>query len=155
MSWPDVFTAYHSTGVRNIEAYFEADVTARALYQLGAGIADIVRSEPVRRLLGHRRQCMAGRPVGAAAAGTECVIAAEVEDSWRRRRSARLETPDGYSFTAEAAIAVAQRSRLATSRPGFQTPAKVYGADFVLGFDGVRREELSGPFSDTRSIDMV
>jgi len=25
---------------------------------------------------------------------------------------------------------------------GFQTPARVYGADFILAFDGVQREDL-------------
>src|SRR5580700_366600 len=32
VSWADVFTAYYSTGIRNIETYFEAGYTARALY---------------------------------------------------------------------------------------------------------------------------
>ena len=43
VSWADVFTAYHSTGIRNIETYFEADFISRTLYQVGAGIADTVR----------------------------------------------------------------------------------------------------------------
>jgi short subunit dehydrogenase-like uncharacterized protein len=64
---------------------------------------------------------------------------AEAEDSWRRRSSARLETPDGYSFTAEAATTIARRIMRGDFLPGFQTPAKMYGADFVLGLKGTRR----------------
>ncbi len=29
VNWADVFTAYYSTGIRNIEAYFEADIASR------------------------------------------------------------------------------------------------------------------------------
>ena len=50
-----------------------------------------------------------------------------------------IDTPDGYSFTSEAATAIARRILRGDFLPGFQTPAKVYGADFVLGFKGTRR----------------
>ncbi len=80
---------------------------------------------------------------------------AEAEDGWRRRRSVRLETPDGYSFTAEAAIAIAQRVMRGDFLAGFQTPAKVYGADFVLGFKGTRRQELRRPFLKMQPMVLV
>ena len=51
MNWADVFTAYHSTGIRNIEAYFEADIASRLLYHIGAGIADVTRFASVQSLL--------------------------------------------------------------------------------------------------------
>jgi short subunit dehydrogenase-like uncharacterized protein len=76
----------------------------------------------------------------------ECVIVAEAADTWRRCSCARLETPDGYSFTAEAATAIAERVRRGDFLAGFQTPAKVYGADFVLRAKGVRREQFGRRF---------
>jgi short subunit dehydrogenase-like uncharacterized protein len=59
----------------------------------------------------------------------------------------RLTTPDGYSFTSEAATAIAQRILQGDFASGFQTPATVYGADLVLGFKGTDRQELHQPFS--------
>ena len=117
VSWPDVFTAYHSTGVRNIEAYFEADVTARALYQLGAGIADIVRSEPVRRLLGIAANAWPEGPSAPRRRAQKCVIVAEVEDSWRRRRSARLKRLTATALPPKRPSRSRSVSRLATSVP--------------------------------------
>jgi saccharopine dehydrogenase (NAD+, L-lysine-forming) len=76
-----------------------------------------------------------------------CVLLCEAEDSWRQRRCVRLTTPDGYSFTAEAATAIAQRILQGDFASGFQTPAKIYGADLVLDFEGVDRQELQPPFS--------
>jgi short subunit dehydrogenase-like uncharacterized protein len=147
VSWADVFTAYYSTGIRNIEAYFEADFTSRTLYQLGAGIADTLRLAPVQRWLNVATRAWPEGPSPRRRKVEKCVIVAEAEDSWRRRSSARLETPDGYSFTAEAATEIARRIMRGDFLPGFQTPAKVYGADFVLGLEGTRRIGLGrAPF---------
>jgi short subunit dehydrogenase-like uncharacterized protein len=147
VSWADVFTAYHSTGIRNIEAYFEADFASRALYQLGAGVADAVQFAPVRDLIDAVSRVFPEGPPERARLTEKCVIVAEAEDSWRQRRSVRLQTADGYSFTAEAAAAIAQRMVRGDLVPGFQTPAKVFGADLVLEFAGTHRQELLRKFS--------
>jgi hypothetical protein len=49
--------------------------------------------------------------------------------------------PEGYTFTALTAIAVAQCVLAGEATPGFQTPSKAYGADFVLAVPGVTRED--------------
>jgi short subunit dehydrogenase-like uncharacterized protein len=155
VSWADVFTAYYSTGIRNIEAYFEADLTSRTLYQLGAGVADTLRLAPVQRWLNVATRAWPEGPSPRQRQMERCVIVAEAEDSWRRRSSARLETPDGYSFTAEAATTIARHITRGDFLPGFQTPAKVYGADFVLGLKGARRVELGLPFSHMQADHMT
>lgn len=155
VSWADVFTAYHSTGIRNIETYFEADFISRTLYQVGAGIADTMRLPPVQRWLDVATRSWPEGPSPRRRRMEKCVIVAEAEDSWRRCSGARLETPDGYSFTAETAVAVGQRVARGDFLPGFQTPAGVYGADFVLAFKGVRRVQTDGLFPPMHSDDMV
>jgi short subunit dehydrogenase-like uncharacterized protein len=154
VSWADVFTAYYSTGIRNIEAYIEADFVSRALYQVTAGIAETLRFAPVQHWVSVAAEAWPEGPSSRQRQAERCVVVAEAEDSWRRRSCARLETPDGYSFTAEAAIAIAQRVTRGDFRPGFQTPGKVYGADFVLGLAGSRREDLEWPFPRMPSDDM-
>jgi saccharopine dehydrogenase (NAD+, L-lysine-forming) len=54
---------------------------------------------------------------------------------------ARLRGPDGYTFTVRAALAVVERVLTGAAPPGFQTPSMAYGADFVLGLEGVTREQ--------------
>jgi saccharopine dehydrogenase (NAD+, L-lysine-forming) len=151
VSWADVFTAYHSTGIRNIEAYLEAGFVYRSLYQLGASVADVMRFAPVQRWLDLATSAWPEGPSASQRRTGKCVIIAEAEDSWRRRRSVRLETPDGYSFTAEAASTIAQRAARGDFLPGFQTPAAVYGADFVLELTGTRRNEQHRSFRSTES----
>ncbi len=59
-----------------------------------------------------------------------------------KKVSATLQTPEGYSFTAVMALEIARRSSSGEAKPGYQTPSLVFGADFVMEFDGVSR---SGP----------
>ena len=146
VSWADVFTAYYSTGIRNIETYFEAGFASRALYQVGAGIADTMQLAPARTLIDAVASVLPEGPREVRRRTERCVLVAEAEDSWRRRRYVRLTTPDGYSFTAEAATAIAQRILQGDFAPGFQTPAKVFGAELVLAFKGTDRQELHQPF---------
>lgn len=49
-----------------------------------------------------------------------------------------IETVNGYSFTPLAAVAAAKRVLTGVSQPVFQTPAKVFGADFALSIPGTR-----------------
>jgi len=57
---------------------------------------------------------------------------------------ARLHGPEGYTFTRLTALAAVEKVLSGDAPPGFQTPAKAYGPDFVLGgfIEGVKREDL-------------
>ena len=71
-----------------------------------------------------------------------CVVVAEAETTDGRKVVSRLKTPEAYTFSGESAAAVAQLAVDGNIEVGFQTPARVYGADFVMRFAGVIREDL-------------
>jgi short subunit dehydrogenase-like uncharacterized protein len=144
VSWADVFTAYHTTGVSNIEVYVEADAWKRWFYQSAAYFATPLNLRPVQKLLELGARAWPEGPSAEQRAAAPRVIVAEAEDRYRRCVRARLHTPDGYSFTPLSALAIAQRVLAGEFRAGFQTPAGVYGADFVLSLRGVRRENVAG-----------
>jgi short subunit dehydrogenase-like uncharacterized protein len=50
-----------------------------------------------------------------------------------------VSTPEGYTLTALTAVDAAVRVLAGVGHTGFGTPAKVFGADFILGFPGVLR----------------
>jgi saccharopine dehydrogenase (NAD+, L-lysine-forming) len=56
----------------------------------------------------------------------------------------RLTTPEAYTFTARAALAAVERVIEGHAPPGFQTPASAFGASFVLGIEGVTRQDVGG-----------
>jgi short subunit dehydrogenase-like uncharacterized protein len=143
VSWADVFSAYYTTGIANIEVYVEADAWARWLYQFGAWLAEPLQLKPVQSLLSLPTRAWPRGPTERQRIGAPRVIVAEAEDRYRRCVTARLYTPDGYSFTLLSAVAIAQRVLAGEFRAGFQTPAQVFGADFPLAFEGVRREDVN------------
>ncbi len=145
MSWPDVFTASITTGVPNVTAFTEASALEEWVYQTGAAMAPLLRTPIMQRWLKLQTRLMPRPPGWSARVGVRRVIVVEVEDRWRRLWRCRLSTPDGYRFTADAALAVAQRVLAGQIKPGFATPAGAYGADFVLECDGVEREDLDQP----------
>jgi short subunit dehydrogenase-like uncharacterized protein len=142
LSWPDAVTAYHTTGIPNIEAYMEVGAASRVLAPLTSRIGEAFQLPVLRSVLRLGAAALPEGPAEAARRLAHPVIVAEAEDAWRRVSRARLRTPDGYDFTALAAVAIAERVVAGEFVPGFQTPGRVYGADFVLGIEGTTRIDL-------------
>jgi short subunit dehydrogenase-like uncharacterized protein len=147
LSWPDAFSAYHTTGIPNIEAYMEAGAAARFLAPLTARIGQALQLPVLAPLLRASASLLPEGPAEEARKAAKPVIVAEAEDAWRRVARARLRTADGYDFTALAAVAIAERVIRGELEPGYQTPARVYGADFVLGIGDATRVDLE-PLAD-------
>jgi short subunit dehydrogenase-like uncharacterized protein len=142
MSWGDVFTAFYTTGISNVEVYVEVNLIERGMYWLGGSIARVLKSAPWQSLLKAQAELLPEGPTDEELATVKRVIVAEAEDYSGRRVRSRLRTPDGYTFTVVTALAIVERVLSGEYQVGFQTPARVYGADFVLNFDSVAREDL-------------
>ena len=142
LSWPDALSAYHTTAIPNIEAYMEVGAAGRVLAPLTARIGEAFQLPILRSALRLSAWALPEGPAEAARNLARPVIVAEVEDAWRRVVRARLTTADGYDFTAVAAVAIAERVIGGEFAPGFQTPGRLYGADFVLSIGGAKRTDL-------------
>jgi short subunit dehydrogenase-like uncharacterized protein len=70
------------------------------------------------------------------------IFVGEVTDSNGQRAVSRLITPEGYTCTALTTVEIMKRILDNECKTGFQTPSLMYGADFILQFPGVRRENL-------------
>jgi short subunit dehydrogenase-like uncharacterized protein len=141
LTWGDVFTAYYSTGVPNIEVYVVLPEAARRQRALVQRLRLLLRLAPLRALL--KRGVRPG-PSAEARARTVTHVWGEVEDAAGRKAAARLHGPEaGLVWTTRAALTVVRKVLAGKFSPGFQTPAKVYGADLVLECEGVTREDLA------------
>ena len=141
--WPDVFTAWYSTKIPNIEAYVEAGPLTRWTYALAARVAEPLRYKPIQDLVALQTRVWPEGPSERRRDSAERTIVVEVEDRYRSGKRARLRTPDGYSFTPLSALKIAERVLAGDSPAGFQTPATAYGPDLILGLPGVRREDAA------------
>ena len=141
VSFVDVVTAYYTTGIGDVTTFVEATPLLRLL-PLGLILAPWIRS-PFGELVGQTLADAIWRdPPGTADTGSyRMTVIAECSDGNGRTVRARLTTPEAYDFTGVTAAAIAARVAAGEVEPGFQTPARLFGADFVLGFAGVRRED--------------
>src|SRR5690606_26693857 len=128
--WGDVATAYHSTGIPNIEVYTVAPPSALKLMKLSRNLGPILATGPVQRFLQSR--IPPGGPSDAERARGKTLLWGEARDDEGHAVEARLRCPEGYTTTALAALNIAEKILAGNFTPGFQTPAKAYGADLIL-----------------------
>ena len=141
VSLPDVFTAYLTTGIPNIEAYIEAGSLAQTAGLLG-GLASLVRPTRLGPLLDLGLAAWPSRPAAVEHAIPRQALVMEAEDVRRRSRRIRMVTSDGYTFTAAAAAAVMNCVIGGDFAPGFQTPGKRYGPELALSIPNTHCEDL-------------
>jgi short subunit dehydrogenase-like uncharacterized protein len=142
VSWGDLTTAYFTTGIPDIEVYFETTPALRAAMTSTRMFGWLLATPPWQAFLKASTTFVPEGPTAAERAATPMVIVAEAEDAGGRRVTARLRTPQAYTFTGASAAAVARRVLAGDVQPGFQTPGRHFGPDFVLGLPGVTREDL-------------
>lgn len=67
----------------------------------------------------------------------------EVRNAKGETKRARMVTPQVYAATFPLAATIAQRVHEGAAKPGFRTPAAMFGRDFILGFDHCTVEWLA------------
>jgi short subunit dehydrogenase-like uncharacterized protein len=139
--WGDVSTAFHSTGIPDIEVYMAAPLRLRVLSRLAQWLGPLTASDVVQRFAKLRIRSGPRGPSDAQRARGRSFLWGEVEDSTGARRVSRLETPEGYTFTALTALRIVERVLAGAAPPGFQTPSRAYGKDLILEIEGTRRTD--------------
>ena len=142
MGWGDVSTAYHSTGIPNVTVYMSFP---KAMIQMmkftriaGPLLYTRAAKDFIKWLIGI---FFAKGPSRQKNETGFSLMIAEVSDGTKTVR-AKLRTPEAYYLTALTSIEIMKHILSDDYKTGFQTPSKAYGADFILQFDGVQREEL-------------
>ena len=140
--WGDVSTAYHSTGVGNIEVYASAPPLARAMMVATRYIGWLFSAPPVRAVLQRLIRAGPAGPSESTRARTLSRLWGEATDRDGRRAVARLTGPQSYALTALTAVGSVEKVLAGETAPGFQTPSRAFGPDFILEIPGVRREDV-------------
>ncbi len=140
--WGDVSTAYHSTGVGNIEVYAASPPLARRVMIASRYLGWVLAAPPVRYLLQRLVRAGPPGPNESARARHASRLWGEATDRDGRRAVARIAGPQSYALTALTAVAAAEKVLSGGALPGFQTPSRAFGSDFILEIPGVRREDV-------------
>ncbi len=134
----DLITAAHSTGIPNITTYAIFPGALRGLVRVSRWLGWLMRSRPFQRVLQALLKRQPAGPTPEQRASGSTFVWGEVQDSRTGQRiSASLSGPEAYDYTALTAIACVQHALNQTIKPGFQTPASVFGASALLALPGV------------------
>jgi short subunit dehydrogenase-like uncharacterized protein len=139
--WGDVSTAFYSTGIPNIEVYGAASWAQRLAVRASRHLGWLLASSFMQKFLRWRIQAGPPGPTEAERSEGRSFLWGEAVDVAGHKVVSRLRGPEGYTLTVHAALAVVERVLAGEVLPGFQTPSRVYGPDFVLGLPGVVRED--------------
>ncbi len=139
--WGDVFTAYHSTGIPNVEVYMAASQEMVRNMALGRYVTWLAKLGPIQRVIKQRIRSGKPGPTPAERARGRSLIWGMAEDGKTAVRT-RLETPEGYTLTAITSVLMVQKVLAGSAPTGYQTPSSAYGADLIMEVEGVVREDM-------------
>ena len=138
IAWGDLVTAYHSTGIPNIEVFTVLPRALAPLTSVARYLQPVVGLPVVRGLLKRLVRRQPPGPTAEERARTHCTVWGEVEDPRGNTIVARLRGPEaGATWTTLAAVAATRRVIQGTAPPGFQTPATAFGVEFALASGAV------------------
>lgn len=138
--WGDVATAYYSTGIPNIEVFTVVPPSNLKMLKMSRYLGWLLATGPFQNYL--QSKIPAGGPSDAERAKGKTLLWGEARDPNGNRVETRLQGPEGYTITAIAALNIAEKILAGKFTPGYQTPAKAYGADLILEIEGTERQDI-------------
>jgi saccharopine dehydrogenase (NAD+, L-lysine-forming) len=138
--WGDVATAWKSTAIPDITVYVAAKPAAIRAARLSRFAAPLLRLAPVQAFLKKRIERNLRGPDAEERARGSVQLWGRAADG-ARSIEMTMTVPEGYAFTAEAAVACVERVLAGGVPAGAWTPSLAFGADFVRSLPGVRISE--------------
>jgi saccharopine dehydrogenase (NAD+, L-lysine-forming) len=129
--WGDVSTAYHSTGIPNIVVFTAQPRLMTAAMKASRPFAGLLRSPRVQSFLRAAVDRFVHGPSEEERRAARTELWGAVTDAEGRRVEGTLEVPEGYSFTVDASLVIAERVLAGDVAPGAWTPSCAFGAEFV------------------------
>jgi saccharopine dehydrogenase (NAD+, L-lysine-forming) len=135
--WGDVATAWRSTQIPDITVFMSARPAVIRAARLSRFAAPILGLAPVQQLLKSRIERSVKGPDAEERARGGAQFWGSVSDG-SRSVEMTMSLPEGYTFTADAAVECARRVAAGAVNAGAWTPSLAFGADFAASLQGVR-----------------
>ncbi len=138
--WGDVYTAFVSTGIPNIEVYMSVPPSTVENLRRIRRLGPLLNFSLVQKFLKSQVAKKVRGPSEEKRKDAETWVWGEVSDASGRQASAILKTPNGYTLTVLAALGIVAKL-MSPQRPigGYYTPSRLMGADYILRLPGVKR----------------
>lgn len=141
--WGDVSTAWHTTGIGNIQVFIPAPrwlIWAAKAGNLTRPLLGLPAIQNYLQSLAHRRT---QGPDEATRARHPTYIWGEARNGAGQQKVVRIRTANGYALTIDSALAVRRYIEEQAPAPGCYTPARLCGLDLVEKLPGSGLFEVS------------
>lgn len=134
--WGDVSTAFHSTGIPNIEAYIPTSTKSIRMMKaanlakpiLGMGLVQDMLKKQAGKVSGPSLQERQENP---------CYVWGEVTNSEGKKKVARIKTANGYEVTIHGSLAIVCHILMERNLTGgAYTPSLLMGENFIERLEG-------------------
>ena len=140
--WGDVSTAFYTTGIPNIETYMSIPRSTFRSFKMQNYMGPLLRTSFVKNFIKKRIKKGPAGPTDEQRQNGRSLVYGEVSNSNGETVKARMKGPEGYTMTAKTSLMITKAVLEGKAGRGFQTPAKAFGADFILQVEGVEREDI-------------
>ena len=134
--WGDVSTAFHSTGIPNIEVYIPSSPKMISRMKMLRYLRPFLGLGLVQGFLKGRIEKKVRGPSDQRRARAVTHVWGEVRNESGGKRTARIQTANGYDVTAAGSVRIAKHLLENEGQAGFMTPSKLMGAEFVETLPG-------------------
>lgn len=130
--WGDVSTAYHTTGIPNIETYTGVPPKTFKMLKWQWAFNWLLRTEFMKKQQLKKIKSKPAGPSDEQRAKAKSLVWGEVTNANGQTISASLTGPEGYTLTAITSLIIARKVMDGNFKPGYQTPAGCYGEGLIL-----------------------
>ena len=135
--WGDVYTAFVSTGIPDIEVYLSLPPSSITKLKRLRWAQGLLRVGAVKSFLKNRIEKNISGPSDDGRADSKVEIWGEVASADGRSVSALMTTPNGYDFTVSASLGLVQHVLENPVEGGFYTPSLLMGSCYAESLPGV------------------
>jgi short subunit dehydrogenase-like uncharacterized protein len=133
ISFGDIVTAWMTTHIPNIEVYAALPAWPSRLIRQFRWTFPLLRYQPIREMMSLMVHAMMRGPAPRSEGPTRPAVWGRACDDAGHWVEATLETAEAYELTVLSSLAAVERVLAGGVAPGYQTPARAFGAEFVLG----------------------
>lgn len=135
--WGDVFTAFISTGVPDIEVYMAAPPSTVLRMKRIRMLRPLLSMQWVQNAMKRRIEKSVKGPGEGLREGSRMHLWGEVSSADGRSVSATMTTPNGYDVTVMASLGIVKHLLETEVEGGFYTPSLLMGADYAESLPGI------------------
>ncbi len=135
--WGDVYTAFVSTGIPDIEVYMAMPPKAIRQLQRMRWFSPLLGVKPVQTLLKTLVEHKVRGPDPIKREATQSHVWGEAINALGEKVIGEVITPNGYTLTADAAVEITRSVLERAPAGGYYTPSQLVGAKILLTLPGV------------------